>query len=949
LSNFAIRLRAYSADGTRGGVVRHSTLTLDQKLMDQSTVQLTVSDKVYTNLTFPLIGAIEWTNGTTWGEVSNGRFIFQEDDFDPTDPTGLHTLQGYQLIPWLMQRGLVQWSASAANGQRTWTSKNPGEILFDLFGEAQTRGWGPYISVGWSPTEDFDGEAWAATGLTQTYSLGTDYWSILTGFMQQGQCEYMTVGNVLRLFNPNRGHDWTTGDTIVTLRNNATQMPVQQSWVNIATRIDVQIEGNSTVTLMNPNAPTDLGELETWVQSGGVTDTASATALAQQTVTASTTPQRQVSVTVNAADAPYLPWDTYGLGDWTYYRAEAGWEKGRVIELVTAVDQNGVVTIQTVFGDQFLDTTSKIAQVVSGQTGGSTLGGNGKTVSTLDVRPPAAPQGFTAVASGYWDSLGNAKAQVVCTWDAVITATNTEPINVISYDLWMQDNNAVGVESQTETTVLGLTATITDLPCGGEYGFEVRGLSQASIYGEFATQINLTMPAPPETVPTPTAPVLSDNLGVLGVTWDGNLGSPSAAPPVYFSQVFASVATAEDGPFTMVGQPLNQAGIIVVPDLALGVEYWVTLTAVDTIGRQSTPTAATSITLAGVNLGDLDTDVTDAITAAQTTADGKNTVYYQSSAPTGGTYAVNDLWFDTSNGYLVNVWNGTEWVASALGTNAIAASAITAGKIAANSIAANMIQAGAVTTAALEAGAVTTNTIAAGAITANTIATGALDAFTITGAVIRTAASGARVQLDSTGLHGYNSAGTAVTSISTAGVLTATGATITGTLQTGTTGARAVMTGSSVSWYSANGSAGNIAATNDGSGTGSTLTISSSAATLVLGTVEMPAAGSALISSTQDTWFESLFVNNGIQVPTICMGSFTLSSAVGVDANVNETISFPASTFANPPLYVDCMPGNARFVPGVSSVTATGAVISLSNWSNAAGIPGTCQWIAIGF
>ena len=54
-----------------------------------------------------------------------------------------------------------------------------------------------------------------------------------------------------------------------------------------------------------------------------------------------------------------------------------------------------------------------------------------------------------------------------------------------------------------------------------------------------------------------------------------------------------------------------------------------------------------------------------AITAAQTaqsTADGKAVVYFQSSAPTGLTGSdVNDLWIDTGNGNRVMRWTGSAW------------------------------------------------------------------------------------------------------------------------------------------------------------------------------------------------------------------------------------------------------------------------------------------------
>ena len=54
--------------------------------------------------------------------------------------------------------------------------------------------------------------------------------------------------------------------------------------------------------------------------------------------------------------------------------------------------------------------------------------------------------------------------------------------------------------------------------------------------------------------------------------------------------------------------------------------------------------------------------VTDPV--ARLTADGKNTIYSQNAAPTGGTYATDDLWFDTDDGNKVYRWNGTAWVSA---------------------------------------------------------------------------------------------------------------------------------------------------------------------------------------------------------------------------------------------------------------------------------------------
>jgi len=49
---------------------------------------------------------------------------------------------------------------------------------------------------------------------------------------------------------------------------------------------------------------------------------------------------------------------------------------------------------------------------------------------------------------------------------------------------------------------------------------------------------------------------------------------------------------------------------------------------------------------------------------AQTSADGKTKVYYQTTAPTGGTYNSGDLWYDTDDNYKVYVYSSGDWAPS---------------------------------------------------------------------------------------------------------------------------------------------------------------------------------------------------------------------------------------------------------------------------------------------
>ena len=92
----------------------------------------------------------------------------------------------------------------------------------------------------------------------------------------------------------------------------------------------------------------------------------------------------------------------------------------------------------------------------------------------------------------------------------------------------------------------------------------------------------------------------------------------------------------------------------------------------------------------------------------------------------------------------------------------IAADAVTAEKILAGAITTDKLNALAVTADKIAAGAIIAQKIAAGAITAEKIAATAIDGMTITGALIRTAPTGQRMQLDVSGLRAFNTQGVEV-------------------------------------------------------------------------------------------------------------------------------------------------------------------------------------------
>jgi len=120
-----------------------------------------------------------------------------------------------------------------------------------------------------------------------------------------------------------------------------------------------------------------------------------------------------------------------------------------------------------------------------------------------------------------------------------------------------------------------------------------------------------------------------------------------------------------------------------------------------------------------------------AASAAQSTADGKNKIYRQASQPTGGTYVAGDIWFDDDDNNKMYRYSGSAWVAVQLGGNALA-------NINANSITSGTIDASTITVSNLNAGNISTGTLAAARIAANSLDVSVLQAGTLRAGTIYT-------------------------------------------------------------------------------------------------------------------------------------------------------------------------------------------------------------------
>jgi hypothetical protein len=201
-------------------------------------------------------------------------------------------------------------------------------------------------------------------------------------------------------------------------------------------------------------------------------------------------------------------------------------------------------------------------------------------------------------------------------------------------------------------------------------------------------------------------------------------------------------ATAPDGSV----YPLTEGDIWFDTDDGNIQYYWtgIAWVSVRDLGIAAAEAGAAAATAAAAAATSAAAAAAAAATAAQTTADGKNRIYRQTTMPTTGPFAEGDLWFDTDDDNKFYRYTSGAFSAFTLGNEAIAslsATKLTAGTIDASVITVSNINAGNISTGVLnadriQAASITGAKLVAGTIESAQIATGTIQAVNIAAGTI---------------------------------------------------------------------------------------------------------------------------------------------------------------------------------------------------------------------
>ena len=556
-------------------------------------------------LTDGLEVAVEVSDGSGYREPDNARYVITGRSGKTDDRTKTVTYSG-QSISWLLSKAenndASHLLADGDNkGKRPFYSANPGVILKTMLDENRQRGGvATGLTLGFDTARDAGGAAWARK-YTLYYSLGTDLQTILGSLVNGGGCDWRTSGRTLKMWNADStalSRDLSKS-VVLQLARDISEAPYEESISDLASTILVEGDNNLLFRMDNPAAPTPWGKWESYSSQGGVSDKDTAQAFMQSTLADAARVRGQYTRDLVTSGVDSLPLVDYHAGDWITAPTVTHGEKVRVQEIDLSMRQNEGLSCSIALNDIKYDASVRQAKKIKGITGGAALAGSegGTTASSdRDHRVPKAPLGLVVQTDAYIGSDGFAHGLATASWSAVTQATNNTAIEISNYAVeWRKHVDGAPWHSAgtTDKTQLGFGG----LDCGTQIEVRVRAVpTYSDKLGEWSSVVVATVESDTTPCSVPSKPVLSSELGVVTVHWDGRT-STGASMESDFDHVEVGEGVNAAG-MTVISATQSGRGDYLVTGLAAGSRHSYALRSVDHAGNRSGWSAVASVTVA---------------------------------------------------------------------------------------------------------------------------------------------------------------------------------------------------------------------------------------------------------------------------------------------------------------------------------------------------------------
>ena len=556
-------------------------------------------------LTDGLEVAVEVSDGSGFKEPDNARFVITGRSGKTDDRTKTITYSG-QSIGWLLSKAENNDSSHLIadgdnKGKRPFYSSNPGTIIKTLLDENRQRGGvATGLTLGFDTAKDAAGAAWAEK-YTLYYSLGTDLQTILSALVNGGGCDWRTSGRTLKLWNADStalSRDLSKS-VVLQLARDISEAPFEESIADLASTILVEGDNNLLFRMDNPAAPTPWGKWESYSSQGGVSDKDTAQAFMQSTLDDAARVRGQYTRDLVTANVDNLPLIDFHTGDWITAPTVAHGGKVRVQEIDLSMRQNEGLSCSIALNDIKYDASVRQAKKIKGITGGASLAGSegGATASSeRDHRVPKAPLGLVVQTDAYLGSDGYAHGLATASWSAVTQATNNTAIEISNYAVeWRKHVDGAPWHSAgtTDKTQLGFGG----LDCGTQIEVRVRAVpTYSDKLGDWSSVFVATVESDTTPCAVPSKPVLSSELGVVTIHWDGKTAAGAQMEPD-FDHIEVGEGINAAG-MQVISATQSGQGAYVITGLTGGSPHSYALRSVDHAGNRSDWSAIASVTVA---------------------------------------------------------------------------------------------------------------------------------------------------------------------------------------------------------------------------------------------------------------------------------------------------------------------------------------------------------------
>jgi len=603
------RLVAYQANGSKLGLLPEPT-SYTVSFTHDAVGALTVSysrkalrgEILDRRLETGLEIAVEVSDGGRWIEPYNGRFVIASRSRNALDVSDTVSLTGVS-YGWLLKKALnLDTSRLETSGDEKGTRKfanaNAGTIMRTFMDENWNRGGVKVDCSRFTSGADSAGKQWGYMLPSIYYDLGISIQDVLDSLVNNGLCDWRTNARQLLLWNADSVavcRDLSKS-CVVTLAQDVSEAPDDESIDGLASSILVRGD-NINFRQDNPNAPKPWGGWELYSSQQGVNKKETAEHLIKPTLANAARVRGQYTRSVNVVEASCLPLIDYTIGDWITAPTVANREKVRVQQVTLQLDSTGFKA-SLILNDKNYDSSVRLTKRMNGITGGAHLGGASGAIPApeKDHRVPKAPQNLSANSDAYINVNGYARGMVTARWDDVTLATDGTAMDITSYAVEYRVNKT-GHEWHSAGTTTEHTLSWSNLDCGVQILIRVRAVpSYSDQMGEWSSVFALTVAKDTTPPPVPSKPILSSELGVVSVAWDGKTADGGSMPIDWDRNILGE--RLADGVFREIAAVATGIGDYVITGLTAGSSHTYAFRAVDHAGNRSDWSAVATVTVA---------------------------------------------------------------------------------------------------------------------------------------------------------------------------------------------------------------------------------------------------------------------------------------------------------------------------------------------------------------